>query len=187
MADWTSIADTEVDPDAPVTSELGYAWRDNPIAIAEGALGAPRVEGRALDVHLGTLNLSGTTAGGFVDLDRHSWLRGDAVSVGGGNFQARYSNNNGSTFGSWQTICGMGNNSVWNGVIKAIFSVRVNLATGAVRAKGWATTGISEAVSAINVSSTTHTVPSNCNAVEFRSSSAGTNLLAVDFDALGGL
>ena len=48
MADYRTIADAEVDPDAPLTSSLGYAWRDNPIAIAEGATGAPRVEDSAL-------------------------------------------------------------------------------------------------------------------------------------------
>lgn len=43
MADWTTIADSQVDPKAPVTSELMAALRDNPIAIAEGATGAPRI------------------------------------------------------------------------------------------------------------------------------------------------
>lgn len=41
MADWVAIQDTAVDPDAPVTSELAYAWRDNVIAVTEGALGSP--------------------------------------------------------------------------------------------------------------------------------------------------
>ena len=50
MADWTVITDASLDPDAPLTSELAYAWRDNPIAIAEGAAGAPRI----LDAALGT-------------------------------------------------------------------------------------------------------------------------------------
>lgn len=49
MADYRTITDAEVDPDAPLTSSLGYAWRDNPIAIAEGATGAPRVQDGALD------------------------------------------------------------------------------------------------------------------------------------------
>jgi len=44
MADWFSITDTQIDPDAPLTSQLAYAWRDNCIAIAEGASGAPRVQ-----------------------------------------------------------------------------------------------------------------------------------------------
>ena len=43
MAEYRTITDAEVDPDAPLTSSLGYAWRDNPIAIAEGAPGAPRI------------------------------------------------------------------------------------------------------------------------------------------------
>ena len=48
MADWFSIPNTSVDPDAPVTSNLMYALRDNPIAIAEGATGAPRVTQSAI-------------------------------------------------------------------------------------------------------------------------------------------
>lgn len=48
MADWTNIPDTALDPDAPLTSELAYAWRDNPIAIAEGAAGAPRITQTAI-------------------------------------------------------------------------------------------------------------------------------------------
>lgn len=45
MADWVNIIDSALDPDAPLTSELAYAWRDNPIAIAEGSNGAPYVRG----------------------------------------------------------------------------------------------------------------------------------------------
>lgn len=48
MADFTVIPDASVDPDAPITSELAYAWRDNPIAIAQGAAGAPRISDAAL-------------------------------------------------------------------------------------------------------------------------------------------
>lgn len=43
MADYVTITDAQVDPEAPITSELMSALRDNPIAIAEGAPGAPRV------------------------------------------------------------------------------------------------------------------------------------------------
>ena len=49
MADYRTITDAEVDPDAPLTSSLGYAFRDNPTAIAEGATGAPRIQDGALD------------------------------------------------------------------------------------------------------------------------------------------
>lgn len=58
MADYRTIADAEVDPDAPLTSSLGYAWRDNPIAIAEGATGAPRISDAAMG---STVTAAGTT------------------------------------------------------------------------------------------------------------------------------
>jgi hypothetical protein len=48
MADYTTITDAQVDPEAPITSELMSALRDNPIAIAEGAVGAPRIRTTAL-------------------------------------------------------------------------------------------------------------------------------------------
>lgn len=48
MADYVPIPDSMVDPDAPLTSDLMYRVRDNPIAIAEGATGAPRVQNAAL-------------------------------------------------------------------------------------------------------------------------------------------
>lgn len=41
MADWTEISDSALDPDAPLTSELAYAWRDNVIAMGECAVGSP--------------------------------------------------------------------------------------------------------------------------------------------------
>lgn len=44
MTDWTTITDSQVDPKAPVTSELMTALRDNPAALAERATGAPYVE-----------------------------------------------------------------------------------------------------------------------------------------------
>lgn len=56
MADWTDITDASVDPDAPVTSELAYAWRDNPIAIAQGSVGAPKVRSDALNLAAGSGN-----------------------------------------------------------------------------------------------------------------------------------
>lgn len=55
MADWRNISDTEVDPDAPVTSELAYAFRDNVIAMAEGASGAPRISGAMISIGNGTM------------------------------------------------------------------------------------------------------------------------------------
>lgn len=55
MADWFDIPDTAIDPDAPLTSQLAYAWRDNCIAIAGGASGAPRVQESAIGSWFTTL------------------------------------------------------------------------------------------------------------------------------------
>lgn len=41
MVDYTNISNVSVEPLAPVTSELMTSLRDNPIAIAEGSVGAP--------------------------------------------------------------------------------------------------------------------------------------------------
>ena len=43
MADYISILNSQIEPKAPVTSELMFQLRDNPIATAEGAIGAPRI------------------------------------------------------------------------------------------------------------------------------------------------
>ena len=45
MTDYTGISNTQVEPEAPVTSELMTSLRDDPIAIAEGSLDAPGVTG----------------------------------------------------------------------------------------------------------------------------------------------
>ena len=47
MSDYIGITEAQSNPFAPLTSELVKQLRDNPIAIAEGALGAPRVQGTA--------------------------------------------------------------------------------------------------------------------------------------------
>ena len=47
--DYLIIDDTEVEPGAPILSSLGVRWRDNAIAIAQGASGAPRIEEPAYD------------------------------------------------------------------------------------------------------------------------------------------
>ena len=49
MVDYIPIAETEDDPEAPITSSWGKRVRNNPIAIAEGASGAPRIEEPAYD------------------------------------------------------------------------------------------------------------------------------------------
>ena len=44
MAIWTTIPDSSVEPGKPIRSIDTLALRDNPVAIAEGAAGAPKVQ-----------------------------------------------------------------------------------------------------------------------------------------------
>jgi len=45
---YVAILDTQLDPDAPLTSQLMYQMRDNPEAIALGLSGATRIFGEAI-------------------------------------------------------------------------------------------------------------------------------------------
>ena len=48
MAEWTTIPDDVLEPGKPIRSVDAIALRDNPVAIAEGAAGAPRVQWEAI-------------------------------------------------------------------------------------------------------------------------------------------
>lgn len=62
MATYITITDSQLDPDAPLTSSLAYQWRDNPIAMFGGAVGAPRLQFAAIDTWLTTSGAIGTVA-----------------------------------------------------------------------------------------------------------------------------
>lgn len=191
MADYIPILNSQIEPKAPVTSELMFQLRDNPIATAEGAIGATRVDGRALGgVFLGSLSLSGTTAVGYTSLDRVGFCRADfSISrtdqATSSSLQIRYSNDNGSTYGSWQTIALVITPS---GNVATTGSVTINLQTG-----NFTTTGMivnvltsSGATTLSRISgSGGHTVPSDCNA--FQVSLTGSGSGDIEFCALGGL
>ena len=49
MATWTTITDAALEPGKPIRSVDGLALRDNAIAIAEGAAGAPKIKNAAVD------------------------------------------------------------------------------------------------------------------------------------------
>ena len=49
MAEFTAIPDANLEPDKPARGIDGLALRDNPIAIAEGAADAPRIQTAALE------------------------------------------------------------------------------------------------------------------------------------------
>ena len=49
MTTYTAIPNADIDQDSPVTQPLMTALRDNPIAITEGATGAPRIVAAAIE------------------------------------------------------------------------------------------------------------------------------------------
>ncbi len=56
MATWTEIDDSRLEPGAPARSVDAIALRDNPVAIAEGASGAPRIQTGGLQDNAVTAN-----------------------------------------------------------------------------------------------------------------------------------
>jgi len=48
MATWTTIPDSSLEPGKPIRSIDALSIRDNPVAITEGAVGAPRIAAAAL-------------------------------------------------------------------------------------------------------------------------------------------
>ena len=57
MKTYTAIGNTALDIDSPIRSSDVLKLRDNPIAMAEGAAGAPRIQDAALD---GTVTAEGS-------------------------------------------------------------------------------------------------------------------------------
>src|SRR5690625_4909008 len=51
MAQWTNIPTDRIEPGKPIRAIDGLALRDNPIAIAEGAAGAPKISEQAFNTN----------------------------------------------------------------------------------------------------------------------------------------
>jgi hypothetical protein len=65
MATWTTLPDASLEPGKPIRSIDGLALRDNPVAITEGAVGAPKIQTEALITgeRMNTANVLNATAG----------------------------------------------------------------------------------------------------------------------------
>ena len=102
MADWTTITDTQVDPKAPVTSELMTALRDNPLAIAEGSTNAPKIAQSVRYAFVGIntyATISNLSAGSGV----HGSFRGASGPLATGTVTVEFSSN-GSTWTNSQNL-----------------------------------------------------------------------------------
>ena len=107
---WTDIPDGDIDPDSPLTTPLMTGYRDNDYALAEGAIGAPRIAriartdpGRLIQIGSPSV-LSASASAIFTDLDGTYdaylfMVRGLYLSAGASLFMTT-STDNGSTWDS---------------------------------------------------------------------------------------
>lgn len=122
MTDYIEILDTQIDPDAPITSSLGYQFRDNPIAIAEGSPGAPKIAiaARPRSANGGNANFTGL--GVFSGFEAHGMF---AVTAGSPAITVAASDD-GSSYGSASTMY-----TALSGATSGGFHFAVNFADGA--------------------------------------------------------
>ena len=81
MAAWTTIPDSDLDPESPITTSLMQALRDNPVAIAEGASGAPLITGAVYNL-FSDITEVGNVGAGEDDLMSYT-LPANKLSVNG--------------------------------------------------------------------------------------------------------
>ena len=107
MADWTELDTNTLLPGEPLTSAKTLTFFENPIAMAEGKVNAPKVVSEALNMLVGVG--SGTTS--FTNLGRIDKVLLDGTAIwssgaGSGFVQYRTSTDNGATYGAYTNIPG---------------------------------------------------------------------------------
>jgi hypothetical protein len=178
---YRAIAASETNPQAPITAALMKALDANLDAVAEGATGAPRVQGRALGgIHVGPAQaFSSGVAATVLDCDGVGDVDVDiAQSTWNGSINVTYSNNNGASWGATQVVTGsQGLNTG---------KLRINLQTGAYTFSGLNLKDSGGNFTGSLVSgSGTHTVPSDCNA--FYINGGGLTSGSAIFAIIGGI
>ena len=188
MADYIPIIASETDPEAPLRSSLLKRLEANPRAIAEGAAGAPKVNGTALaGVYLTSLSTTTMTPIGVVGVGRARQFIAQCCAVYNGFtgvdrvVQARYTSDNGGSWGAWQDVVAVAapaaGNPGWRN-----FTFAVDVVTGAFSAVGL---GRQVGDFVVVSGSGTHTAPPGCNGMQLRWNSSGMTLAAA-FYCLGG-
>ena len=166
--DWLDWTTAEYDVGAPATSLSFERWFRNPVALAQGAVGAPKIEGQALGNYIGG-GKTDDNAIAFVFSSRGLWLdlrvHLAAPFNGLAQFRTAYSNDGGATWGGWQN---MGPPSFGDSVasisIAKSFSAMLNLTSGAYNLVGYDGGQLG-----------THTIPADCNAIRVSSNASGVD------------
>lgn len=179
MPAWTTISNALVAVGAKPFATTIQALRDNVEALAEGATGAPKVQGQALGgTLLGGVIISGTTPQNFINLDRGNLFLIDFIWTASGgtasNFEIGFSNDNGATYVAYATLVALASAGAIVGPGKAV----INTETGARSAVAANSTNLSTLTTSL-------TVPSNVNAFRLRASNAAISVF-VTVCCLGG-
>ena len=128
MADWTELDTDGLLPGEPLTSAKALAFFENPVAMAEGKVNAPKVVSEALNMLVGVG--AGTTS--FTNLGRIDkvLLDGTAIWTSGAGFgfvQYRTSTDNGSTWSSYASFTGSATSALVLGVGRAVVSLGASI------------------------------------------------------------
>lgn len=175
MADYNQILPTETDPGAPIRSSLMKRLEANPRAIAEGAVGAPRVQANALGgLFLGRF----ANNQGAVGLDRPKEIGGFVAVYGSSaasSLRFRFTADNGVTWSSFVTV-----STLSGGIPAAGFGwVTIDFVTGVITHAVFtqAFTGYFNTI-------TTGVIPAGCNGFQVNANPLiGTNPDALSFSA----
>lgn len=129
MTTYTTITNAEIDQDSPITQPLMTALRDNPVAITEGAAGAPKIQAAALSTFISKVDETTTTT--LTNLDTQASI----ICIGGvrdGTLTVELSDDNGSTWATSETIVSL----TTTGSRSATLNISINFLTGSYSVAG---------------------------------------------------
>lgn len=132
MTDYTVITDSQVDPDAPITSGLGYAWRDNLLAVIEGDPSAPKIDAKAFPGFAGKCDHNNTTRQTVLLPQPSQRLRIAIFTIAGGvgaatTLRMYASSNAGVSFGAPSTLVVA---TATGNILSNIGELEIDLVTG---------------------------------------------------------
>lgn len=148
MADFTNPNDIPTAPRDPVTSEFGTAALDNPIGIAQGVEGAPKISDKVLSAAGNTTITELSTYGGlFIRGGSTVTAQGSAVAT---SVSVQHSDDGGVTFSEITSLYFFSVIGVDPGnVLNTIFEVFIDFASGEFRGYGL-TSGVGRSSSHIS-------------------------------------
>lgn len=183
MADYNPILDAETDPEAGLRSSLFKRMVANPIAIAEGAPGAPKVQGIAMDGVLAAAfvdNLATAVAVTGLDRAKSLIINMSGSTSGGVSVRLEFSNDGGSTWGSIQQIlsAAYGTNQYFTATMS------LDIETGDYVYGG---IGVIGSTPSFQSRVATFTVPADCNAIRFSRSNTSLTNFSAHVQVIGGV